>query len=91
MTAPLVAASLTPSEYRLIQNLREVPETDLRTRVKALVDALVSIAREPRCAAQQADGVPCASVHVNCDQCSQVTRVLDGLEAMELQLRGFPG
>jgi hypothetical protein len=91
MSQHLIAASLTPSEYRLVQSLREAPECSLKNRVNALVEALVSMAKEPRCAEQQADGVPCASVHANCDQCVQVTRMLEGLEAMELQIRGFPG
>lgn len=91
MNQDLIPVSLTPTEYRLLTGLREVPESSLKTRVKALVEALLWMAREPRCAGNQADGVPCASVHASCEQCLQVTRMLDGLEAMELQVRGFPG
>ncbi len=83
--------SLSPQEWRLVSSLREVPESALRTRVAALVEALVQLAREPKCAEHMADGVPCASVHANCDQCKEVTRMLEGLEAMQLQMRGFPG
>jgi hypothetical protein len=83
--------SLTTAEWHLVNALREVPESALRTRVNALVEALVELAREPKCPEHMADGVPCASVHANCDQCVQVTRMLEGLEAMQLQMRGFPG
>ena len=83
--------SLSPAEWRLVTSLREVPASALRTRVSALVEALVQLAREPRCADHQADGVPCDSAHANCDQCGEVTRVLESLEAMQLQMRGFPG
>lgn len=83
--------SLSPQEWRLVSSLREVPESALRTRVSALVEALVQLAKEPKCAEHMADGVPCASVHANCDQCVEVTRMLEGLEAMQLQMRGFPG
>jgi hypothetical protein len=83
--------SLTPAEWHLVNALREVPESALRTRVSALVEGLVELAREPRCPEHQPDGAPCASVHANCDQCVQVTRMLEGLEAMQLQMRGFPG
>ncbi|MGE5715332.1 MAG: hypothetical protein ACM369_01680 [Acidobacteriota bacterium] len=91
MHQDLIPVSLTPAEYRLLMGLRDVPESSLKTRVKALIEALFRMAREPRCPEHQPDGVPCASVHANCDQCVEVTRMLDGLEAMELQLRGFPG
>lgn len=83
--------SLSPAEWRLVTALREVPESALRTRVNALVEALVEMAREPKCPEHMADGVPCQSVHANCDQCVQVTRMLEGLEAMHLQMRGYPG
>ncbi|HVO51536.1 MAG TPA: hypothetical protein VMV60_11125 [Thermoanaerobaculia bacterium] len=83
--------SLTPTEWRLVNALREVPESALRTRVNALVEGLIALAREPKCPEHMADGVPCASVHANCDQCVEVTRMLEGLEAMQLQMRGFPG
>ena len=91
MSQDLIPVSLTPAEYRLLMGLRDVPESSLKTRVKALIEALFRMAREPRCPEHQSDGVPCQSVHANCDQCVEVTRMLDGLEAMELQLRGFPG
>ena len=83
--------SLSPAEWRLVTSLREVPESALRARVNSLVEALIDLAKEPRCPEHMADGVPCASVHANCDQCVQVTRMLEGLEAMQLQMRGFPG
>jgi len=83
--------SLSPDEWRLVTTLREVPVSALKTRVNALVEALLELAREPRCPEHQADGVPCQSVHANCDQCAQVTRMLESLEAMQLQMRGFPG
>ncbi len=91
MTQDLIPVSLTPAEYRLLMGLRDVPESSLKTRVKALIEALFRMAKEPRCPEHQSDGVPCQSVHANCDQCVEVTRMLDGLEAMELQMRGFPG
>lgn len=91
MNQDLIPVSLTPAEYRLLMGLRDVPESSLKTRVKALIEALFLMAREPRCPEHQPDGVPCASVHANCDQCVEVTRMLDGLETMELQIRGFPG
>ncbi len=83
--------NLSPAEWRLVTSLREVPANALRTRVSALVESLIELAREPKCAEHQADGVPCENVHANCDQCLQVTRVLESLEAMQLQMRGFPG
>ena len=66
MNQDLIPVSLTPAEYRLLMGLRDVPESSLKNRVKALIEALLSMAREPRCPEQQSDGVPCASVHANC-------------------------
>ena len=41
MSQDLIPVSLTPAEYRLLMGLRDVPESSLKTRVKALIEALV--------------------------------------------------
>ena len=84
-------ATLTLPEWRLVSALREIPDSALKERANELIDAVLAYAREPKCQEMQADGVPCGNVHANCDQCVQVTRMLEGLEAMQLQMRGYPG
>jgi len=79
MTGTGVALILTPEERKLVEALREIPESPLRRKLVLLLRALFSFARAPRCAEAQPDGVPCDTPTAQCDQCTRVTRVLDTL------------
>lgn len=79
MSARGVALVLTPEERQLVEALREVPESPLRRKMVAVLQALFSFARDPRCAEAQADGVPCENPAAQCDQCARITRVMDNL------------
>ena len=85
MNQPVVAM-LSPSEMALIRLLREPSTSAIRARVKTVVEALLDAAKEPYCPEK-----PCPHSPGECDRCVQTLRVLDGLEAMELQIRGLPG
>ncbi len=85
MNQPVVAM-LSPAEMALIRLLRETSPSAIRGRVKTVVQALLEAAREPYCPEK-----PCPQSPGECDRCVQTLRVLDGLEAMELQIRGLPG
>jgi hypothetical protein len=43
-------------------------------------------AKEPFCPEK-----PCPQAPGECERCSQTMRVLEGLEAMEQQIKGLPG
>jgi hypothetical protein len=70
---------LTLEEQRLLLALREIPPSRLRDLMTALVSELADFVAEPRCAEMQADGVPCATTDVSCDECRKLTSVLEGL------------
>ncbi len=81
-----VVAMLSPAEMELIRLLRNPGTSEIRARVKTVVEALLMAAHEPYCPEK-----PCPSAPAECDRCSQTKRVLEGLEAMELQIKGLPG
>ncbi len=71
--------ALSAEEWRLVQALRELPPSALRERLVMLLDELVDFVREPHCPEMQADGVPCATATAACDQCRQLTGLLEAL------------
>lgn len=76
-----VDVSLTLPEWHLVSALRDIPESALKARANELIEAVLAYSREPKCPEMQADGVPCGTVHANCDQCVHVTQLLEGLKA----------
>lgn len=72
-----VHAILSREEWRLVSALRDLPPSPLRDRLMALLDELVDFVREPQCAEAQADGVPCETVRMACDQCQQLISLLE--------------
>ena len=81
----LVHTALSPAEWGLVSSLREVPQGRLRDRLTAFLEELVAYVRDPHCADMQADGVPCGSAKVACDQCRQVEAFLEDLQAQVRQ------
>ncbi len=81
MSGQKITAYLGADEWRLIQALRELPPSSLRERLWELLVELTDLVREPRCPEVQADGVPCASAQASCDQCVQVTGLLQRLRS----------
>ena len=78
-TASAVGVFLDREEKRLIQALRDLPPSPLRVRLVALIDELVDFVSEPRCPEAQADGVPCENAQRSCDQCLQLTALVEML------------
>jgi hypothetical protein len=72
--------TVSPAEQRMLTILRDMPEGPLRDRVQQLLGRLLDIARNPRCGGFQADGVPCGDPSADCDQCQEVSGLLDQLE-----------
>lgn len=89
MQPPAVPAVLTAEEYALLARLREVTPGPMRTSLVALLMDLAAFAREPSCAAAQADGVPCDSVHSSCERCQEAVAVLDEIDAALAGVLGF--
>jgi len=85
MSDPGFPMSLSPSERRLINTLRDLPESRLKTRVHHLVDELVTFIQFPRCQFMQGDGVPCGTVDRDCDQCVHLNEMLERLSDSMLE------
>jgi hypothetical protein len=76
----LLTITVSPAELRMINILRDMPESPLRDRVQKLLDDLLAFARNPRCHEHQPDGVPCDNPAADCDQCQVVLALLETLE-----------
>jgi hypothetical protein len=72
--------TVSPAELRMIQTLRDMPESPLRDRIQKLLEDLLAFARNPRCHELQADGVPCENPAADCDQCKVVLEMLESME-----------
>jgi hypothetical protein len=70
---------LTLEEQKLLLALREIPPSRLRDLMTTLVSELADFVAEPRCAEMQADGAPCPTTDVSCDECRKLIDVLEGL------------
>ncbi len=70
---------LSQEEQKLLLALREVPPSRLRDLMTTLVLELLDFVAEPGCAEMQADGAPCPTTEVSCDECRKVTSILEGL------------
>lgn len=76
MSGP-VQVSLSPAEWKLVSDLRAIPESPLKERLDALLGELVKFAIDPKCAESQADGVPCTNTAADCESCRRVTDLID--------------
>jgi hypothetical protein len=81
-----VVTMLSPAEMELVHLLRETSGSPVRARVKTVVESLLMAAKEPFCPEK-----PCPHAPAECALCTQTMRVLEGLEAMEQQIKGLPG
>ena len=72
-------ALLTPEEWDIVSALRQIPPGPARDGLAGLIAELTAYVADPACAESQADGTPCLSVHLSCEQCQQVAAVLDSL------------
>jgi hypothetical protein len=70
---------LSRDEQKLLLALREIPPSRLRELMTTLVGELCDFVAAPGCAEMQADGVPCPTTDVSCDECRKLTSILEGL------------
>ena len=70
---------LTREEQKLLLALREIPPSRLRDLMTTLVSELADFVSQPSCAEMQADGAPCPTTEVSCDECRKLTTILEGL------------
>jgi hypothetical protein len=68
--------SLTPSEYKIVQGLREIPDSSLRYRLEEALVELTDFVRDPQCGEIQADGVPCPTPDRDCHICLKIDELI---------------
>jgi tRNA U54 and U55 pseudouridine synthase Pus10 len=79
MTETPRSIPLTLPEQDLIRGLRDIADSPLKGRILAVIDELVRLGREPRCADAQADGVPCGCAQSQCETCHGAFERVDAL------------
>ena len=85
MTEARTSIPLTVPEYSLIIGLRDITDSELKSRILAVIDGLVRLGSEPRCAGAQADGVPCGCPQSQCESCGSAFE-----RVQSLVNQGFP-
>jgi len=70
-------AVLTPSEWKFIQALRQLPADTLRGHALDVFTELLFYVDNPRCQGVGAEGFPCGEPKTSCDECHQVWNLLE--------------
>ena len=73
--------SLSRQEWDLLWTVRAVAPGALKDSLMRLLMEVAEFVREPGCAEAQADGVPCDSVHADCECCGRALAREATLEA----------
>ena len=81
MSEPTIAASLTPTEWKLIREIRSLPESSTQARIHEILGEFLFYVRNPRCQGMLPEGFPCGDPRSSCEQCRQIWDLLDELEA----------
>jgi hypothetical protein len=79
MPEPTVTEVLSPAEWRLIESLRNLPESPLRGRIFDLLDSLLFYVRNPRCEGMGVEGFPCGEPAATCEECHAVWDLLQAM------------
>jgi hypothetical protein len=72
---------LSPAEWRLIEALRDLPESSLRNRVHEVFGDLLFYVKNPRCQGVGVEGFPCGEPKTTCDECHQIWDLLDSVSS----------
>jgi hypothetical protein len=76
-----VNAQLSPTEWKLVEALRALPQGDLQGRVPDLLTELLFYIRNARCQGMGAEGFACGDPRSTCDECQRVWDLLDTLSS----------
>jgi hypothetical protein len=77
MPEPTITEVLSPSEWRLIQGIRQLPESRLRDRTSEVLEGLLFYVKNPRCQGMGVEGFPCGDPVSTCEECHQIWDLLD--------------
>ena len=68
---------LSATEWKLIQDLRALPDEALRARVQSSLGELLYFFRTPKCEGLGVEGFPCGDPRSTCDDCHAIWDALD--------------
>lgn len=77
MSTSPVQATLSASEWKLIQELRALPDSLLKERVHQVLGELLFYVRNPRCQGVGVEGFPCGDPRSTCEDCHHIWDLLD--------------
>ena len=79
MSAATIPATLSPSEMKLIEAIRALPESSLRDRTHEVLGGLMFYLQNPRCQGVGVDGFPCGEPVSSCAECHQIWDLLESI------------
>jgi hypothetical protein len=77
MTKPTDRPELSAAEWKLIMDLRALPDDAVRTRVQSSLGELLYFFRTPKCQGLGVEGFPCGEPRSTCDDCHAIWDALD--------------
>ncbi|MFN7957965.1 MAG: hypothetical protein U0P46_06555 [Holophagaceae bacterium] len=77
MSQSIDRPDLSTAEWKLIQDLRALPDAALRARVHTSLGELLYFFQNPKCQGIGVDGFPCGSPRSSCEECHQIWEALD--------------
>lgn len=80
MPEPTIPATLTPAEWRLISEIRGLPESGTQARVHQILAEFLFYVRNPRCQGVMPEGFPCGDPRSTCEHCHQIWDILEEME-----------
>lgn len=77
MSIEPVQVTLSAAEWKLIQDLRALPESALKARVHEVLGELLFYVRNPRCQGVGVEGFPCGEPRSTCEECHHIWDLLE--------------
>lgn len=74
-----ITATLSPSEWHLVEAIRALPDSPLRERTTRILEELLFYVGSPRCQGMGVDGFPCGEPGSSCEECQAVWDLLDSI------------
>lgn len=72
-----IQATLSPAEWKLVQELRTLPDSPLKDRVHAVLGEFLFFIRNPKCQGVGIEGFPCGTPQSTCEDCHRIWGTLD--------------
>lgn len=81
MSQTPIPAELSAAEWKLIQELRALPESSYRDKAFSAMTEMLFFFRNPRCMGIGVEGFPCGEPSAACEDCHIIWDALDKIAA----------